>query len=250
MENTDQIAVSGECVNQCDNYPDCKPCGDIQKNKESQDIISKWWDVFIGEIKTETKYQLRIHHHLNIERNRLFFNFSDALTRFNIKWLAQFKENAPSKKRLLEELRNCDAYVKEHTSVRLGSGSHYSIKSAIELDINLLEVSVEEKLFEAYNFQKSKNEIKQLTARVKHDDFSYPLRLSDGSMARVYIPYYNKNDVDLEIGEFDVAMEIRSGGNRCVMSTQFDNKEDQKECFLDFEDHKTCAESYLNFIKK
>jgi hypothetical protein len=130
----------------------------------SSSVITRWWDCFLAAMRGHRMDRLQVERDFEIKNGYLYFNFTNAYNRVQLQWFQQYRDNAPGKMKLADDLRKDPAYVEDKKSERIGESNTSAMV------INLNEVSIQEELQNAMEWQKNEKTLFDGTPKEKKDE--------------------------------------------------------------------------------
>jgi DNA primase catalytic core len=114
-----------------------------ERKRNANSLMARWWDCFLQSMRGNRNDQLRIHEDFTVEDGRIFFNFTNAYSRVQRQWYVQFKDVAPGKSTMRDELRKCPSYIEDLKSKRLDSGRDAVNTSVIVMFLDGIDIGQE-----------------------------------------------------------------------------------------------------------
>jgi hypothetical protein len=127
----------------------------------SSSVITRWWDCFLAAMQGNRIERLQVDRDFDIKNGYLYFNFTNAYNRIQLQWYSRFRENAPGKMKLADDLKKDPCFHDNLTSTRIGDSNTSAMV------IRLADVAVHEELQNATEWQKNEH---TLFEKKKEDD--------------------------------------------------------------------------------
>lgn len=110
----------------------------------SASVLTRFWDLFLASIRGPKHDRLQVRFDYKIEGNSLFFNFTNVYNKIQRQWWTQFKEGAPGKSTIKDQLEKDKAFMQYHLKgIRMDTGAFAKNSSAHEFNIRELELKDE-----------------------------------------------------------------------------------------------------------
>ncbi|UOB16607.1 DNA primase [Abyssalbus ytuae] len=125
----------------------------LERKLATASTVSKWWDCFLASLRGHKDDRLRVGHDLKVEGTILFFNFTNSYLKIQRQWYVQYRENAPGKSIMMDQLRKEDSFIRYENYTRMDSGRSSKRTSAYVIDMERLGRDLLEEITDAVNFQ-------------------------------------------------------------------------------------------------
>lgn len=123
----------------------------------SASIMVKFWECFVTSLRGNKEDRIQVNHIVNIEGNILYFNWTHVFAKIERQWWMQYKEPAPNKNTVKDELKKSGLLVEEKTAHSFDSGRQANRTSAFGINMLQLQENVRQDIIGSIMFQTSEN---------------------------------------------------------------------------------------------
>lgn len=118
-------------------------------------IMVRFWSCFITSLRGHKDDRLQVGHIVNVEGNSLYFNWTHTISKIERQWWIQYREAAPDKNTLKEELSKNGFIVANHSKYSFDKGREANRTSAVEINLLALTDETREDIVGSIMFQKA-----------------------------------------------------------------------------------------------
>lgn len=132
-----------------------------QMNKlDSASLVNRFWECFLASMRVGQKNeQIRFQRDYKIVGNKLYFNFTHVFNRIQRQWYSQYKDNAPAKSLMMNEIKKDRCFSEIVQGTRMSPGRNGKSTSAYVVRLN--EISIHEEIISNMHFQAQENKTLQ-----------------------------------------------------------------------------------------
>lgn len=116
----------------------------------STSLMVKFWDCFISSFRGTIDDRIQAKKIVNIEENSLYVQWTHVYMKIQKQWFLLYRESAPKKEVVLEELKKADLFVSNHSSYSFDTGRKAVRSSAIELNLSQLDKKIKNDIIGAF----------------------------------------------------------------------------------------------------
>ncbi len=131
----------------------------LERKMATASIMSKWWDCFIASLRGHKDDRLRVGHDLKLDDHTLSFNFTNSYLKIQRQWYIQYREAAPSKSSMGEQLKKDECFVEYKNGVKMGQGRDGKNTSAYVVDLKMMGKDMAEEIADAIYFQQEESSL-------------------------------------------------------------------------------------------
>lgn len=125
----------------------------------SASILNRFWDCFVFSLRGPAGDRIQEGHIVNIEGNSIFFNMSHVYGKIQKEWWNRYKEMAPVRPTILEQLQKSGAHINSIAAHSYSKGRTGSRTSAEEINLLALDPQLRQDLIGSIMYQKNETEI-------------------------------------------------------------------------------------------
>jgi len=103
---------------------------------ENESVIQKFWQLFASCLRMSTPAYLKHGLDFKLDGTTIYFNFSFVYGRIQQDWYRTFDQTAPNKSELRKAMKEDNAFIGAHDSVRFSEGAN---TSALSFDMDKLK---------------------------------------------------------------------------------------------------------------
>jgi len=119
----------------------------------SASILNRFWDCFISSLRGHKDQRLQIHYIVNVEGNLLYMNWTHTYAKIQTQWLAQYREIAPSKSTIKEQIEKSGVHVEDLSKYSFDTGRNANRTSAMVINLEALPDEVKNDIIGSIEFQ-------------------------------------------------------------------------------------------------
>ena len=125
----------------------------------SASIMVRFWDCFIVSLRGNKEERIQVNHIVNIEGNILYVQWTHVYAKIERQWWLQYKEAAPNKNTVKEELQKAGMLVEEKGSHSFDKGREANRTSAYGINLLKLSANQKEDVVGSIMFQTNENSL-------------------------------------------------------------------------------------------
>ena len=122
-------------------------------------IMVRFWSCFITSLRGHKDDRLQVGHIVNVEGNSLYFNWTHTISKIERQWWIQYREAAPDKNTLKEELSKNGFIIANHSKYSFDKGREANRTSAVEINLLALNDETKEDIVGSIMFQKGEGSL-------------------------------------------------------------------------------------------
>lgn len=119
----------------------------------SASILNRFWDCFISSLRGNKDQRLQVHYVVNVEANQLFMNWTHTYAKIQVQWLSQYREVAPSKSTIKEQIEKSGAFIEDLKVYSYDTGRNANRTSAMVVNLDALSDEVKNDIIGSIEFQ-------------------------------------------------------------------------------------------------
>lgn len=139
-----------------------KGIGQQIRKINSASILNRFWECFLISLRGPANQRIQEGQIVNVEGNSLYMNMSHVYGKIQMEWFNRYREMAPIKPTIVEQIKSSGAYIDYHKSHTFlaGKKENGGIRSSAD-EINLLQLPEELRtdILSALVFQKNQGSL-------------------------------------------------------------------------------------------
>jgi DNA primase catalytic core len=104
----------------------------------SASLLNRFWDCFLAGLRGPKESRLQVKYIVSIDQNNLYMQWTHTYNKVQMEWVARYKELAPSKSVLKEQIEKSGAYIEDLTAWSYDTGRDANRSSATVINLNAL----------------------------------------------------------------------------------------------------------------
>ncbi|EKF56217.1 hypothetical protein I215_01803 [Galbibacter marinus] len=131
----------------------------LERKLATASLLSKWWDCFLASLRGHKDDRLKVGHDLKLEGTHLYFNFTNCYLKIQRQWYIQYRESAPSKSSMQEQIKKDESFIDYKNGIRMEPGRQAKSTSAYVVDLAIFSKDIAEEITDAVDFQMNEGTI-------------------------------------------------------------------------------------------
>ena len=119
----------------------------------SASILNRFWDCFIASLRGHKEQRLQVGYIISVKGNNLYMNWSHTYNKIQMEWITRYKELAPTKQVIKEQLEKSGAYIEDLKVWSFDEGRDANRTSAVVINMNALNADVKNDLIGSIMYQ-------------------------------------------------------------------------------------------------
>jgi DNA primase catalytic core len=154
----------------------------------SASILNRFWDCFIASLRGTKEQRLQVGYIISVSSDQLFMQWSHVYNKIQLEWIARYKELAPTKQVIKDQLIASGAYIGEESRHAFSPGRNGHSSSATVINLNKLNEDVKNDIIGSVMYQINegslwdKNKEEELDSEKSSDNQQQALPLPDNDL--------------------------------------------------------------------
>lgn len=119
----------------------------------SASILNRFWDCFIAALRGQKEQRLQVNYIVMIKGNNLYMNWSHAYNRVQLEWITRYRELAPTKQVIKEQLEKSGSFIEDIKVVSFDEGREANRTSAMVINLNALSPEIKQDIIGSVMYQ-------------------------------------------------------------------------------------------------
>lgn len=119
----------------------------------SASILNRFWDCFIAALRGQKEQRLQVNYIVTIKANNLYMNWSHAYNRIQLEWITRYKELAPTKPVIREQLEKSGCFIEDLKVFSFDEGRDANRTSAMVINLNALSEEIKQDIIGSVMYQ-------------------------------------------------------------------------------------------------
>lgn len=125
----------------------------------SASILNRFWDCFIASLRGHREQRLQVGYIISVKGNNLYMNWSHTYNKIQMEWITRYKELAPTKQVIKEQLEKSGAYIEDLKVWSFDEGRDANRTSAVVINMNALNADIKNDLIGSIMYQMNEGTI-------------------------------------------------------------------------------------------
>ena len=108
----------------------------------SASILNRFWDCFIAGLRGQRENRLQVGYIVSVKGNNLYMQWSHTYNKIQMEWIARYKELAPAKTLIKDQLEKSGAYIEDVKTWSFDEGRDANRSSAVVINLAALNEEV------------------------------------------------------------------------------------------------------------
>lgn len=119
----------------------------------SASILNRFWDCFIAALRGQKEQRLQVNYIVTIKANNLYMNWSHTYNRIQLEWITRYKELAPTKPVIREQLEKSGCFIEDLKVFSFDEGRDANRTSAMVINLNALSEEIKQDIIGSVMYQ-------------------------------------------------------------------------------------------------
>lgn len=119
----------------------------------SASILNRFWDCFIAALRGHKEQRLQVGYIVSVKSNNLYMNWSHTYNKIQLEWITRYKELAPTKQVIKEQLEKSGAFIEDLKVWSFDEGREANRTSAVVINLEMLSSDVKNDIIGSVMYQ-------------------------------------------------------------------------------------------------
>lgn len=133
----------------------------------SASILNRFWDCFIAALRGQREQRLQVNYIVTIKANNLYMNWSHTYNRIQLEWITRYKELAPTKPVIREQLEKSGCFIEDLKVFSFDEGRDANRTSAMVINLNGLSEEIKQDIIGSVMYQMQEGTLFDKSTTVK-----------------------------------------------------------------------------------
>lgn len=125
----------------------------------SASIVNRFWDCFIASLRGQKEQRLQVNYIVAVKGNFLYMNWSHTYNKIQMEWIVRYKELAPTKSMMKEQIEKSGAYIEDLKQFSYDEGRAANRTSATVINLTALPEEIRNDIIGSVLYQLNEGSI-------------------------------------------------------------------------------------------